>query len=182
MLAHDIGSSATNITVQDSNGKAWRGGCIVLFDQTYGSLRLTERLYTEFEHILERLAAADGDSDDFKAVVQGVQGEYAQFSSTDPLAVDWEPPSGYAQVFTPGSRVCFHQKGTLARDVVILRPTIWNDGELMYQVEASMKEGTPPVRHWVPAAALEPSAVADAWQYAWWNRQTETYEEPEGDS
>ena len=184
VLPHDIGSSATNITVQDSDGTTWRGGCIVLFDETYGSLRLTERLYTEFGHILERLAAADGDSDDFKAVVEKVQAEYAQFSSTDPLAValDGEPPSGYEQVFTPGSRVCFHQKGSLARDVVIVQPTIWNDGELMYQVEASVKEGAPPLRHWVPDASLEPSAVADDWEYAWWNRQTQTYEEPEDDS
>ena len=183
VLAHDVGSSATNITVQDSDGKAWRGGCIVLFDQTYGSLRLTERLYTDFGHILDRLAAADGDSDTFKSVVQNVQEEYSQFSPADPLAIDFggAPPSGSEQVFTPGSRVCFQQKGSIARDVEIIQPTIWPNGELMYQVEASVRPGQPPMRNWVPASAIEPSADADAWAYAWWNRQTETYEDPPED-
>ena len=183
VLAHDIGSSATNITVLDSDGKAWRGGCIVLFDETYGSLRLTERLYTDFEHILARLAAADGDSDGFKSVLENIQAEYLQFSSTDPLAGDFggEAPSGYEQVFAQGSRVCFQQKGSIARDVEIIQPTIWTDGQLMYQVEASVRAGHPPMRTWVPASAVEPSADGDVWEYKWWNRQTQTYEEPPED-
>lgn len=183
VLAHDIGSSATNITVQASDGSTWRGGCIVLFDETYGSLRLTERLYTDFEHIIDRLAAADGDSDEFKSVVQRVHAEYSQFSLTDLPVVDFSgvPPSGYEQVFTPGSRVCFRQAGSIARDVEIVQPTIWTDGKLMYQVDASVKPGQPPMRNWVPASAVEPSAEADAWEYAWWNRQTQTYEDPPDD-
>ena len=35
-----------------------------------------------------------------------------------------------------------------------------------------------PAKRWVAATAIEPSADADAWEYAWWNRQTETYEDP----
>ena len=184
VLSHDIGSAATNITVHDSGGTTWRGGCVVLFDQTYGSLRLTERLYTDFEHILDRLGAAAGNSDAFTAVVRQVRAASSQFSSTDPLSrlFESEAPSGYEQVFTRGSRVCFRQRGSIARDVVIIQPTIWPSGELMYQVEAAVQPGRLSVRNWIPASAVEPSADADAWEYAWWNRQTEAYEDPpEGD-
>ena len=54
VLPQDIGSAATNITVRDGDGNVWRGGCVAIFDQTYGSLRLTENLYINFDHILER--------------------------------------------------------------------------------------------------------------------------------
>ena len=58
----DIGSAASNIAVRTLDRGGIRGGCIAVFDETYGSLRLTEQLYLEFEHVLERLfiAAAIG--------------------------------------------------------------------------------------------------------------------------
>ena len=86
-------------------------------------------------------------------------------------------PEGHEQVFKPGSRVCLRQQGQVAVDVEIVQPTIM-DGRLMYQVKLLQKPGQSPARRWVSGSSVEPSGDADAWEYAWWSRLTETYEEP----
>ena len=181
VLPQDIGSAATNISVRDSSGKNWRGGCVVVFDQTYGSLRLTERLYAEFEHILERLlvAARSQNDNELETAIGLIQDKVRGFTSPILNAIpDLQIPTGYEQVFTKGSRVCHRQGGSSAVDVEILQPTIM-DGELKYQVKASSpRPWEPPLLHWIPASAVEPSADSDSWDYAWWNRQTQTYEDP----
>ena len=182
VLPQDVGSAATNISVIDSDGTVWRGGCIAVFDQTYGSLRLTERLYLEFDRILERLsiaAEADDEVDELKSTVALIRKEVSGFSLQSPFAIGQgdEHPSGYEQVFAEGSRVCYREQGMMATDVEIIEPTI-RDGALMYRVKVPPIPGQPPMRRWVPAQKVEPSADADAWEYVWWNRETETYEIP----
>jgi len=182
VLPQDVGSAATNISVRDSGGKVWRGGCVAVFDQTYGSLRLTERLYAEFEHILERLetvARSENGENDLESVIRRIRDEFREFQPTHPFdGAGYQTPTGYQQVFTKGSRVCHRQGGSIAVDVEIIQPTLMN-GELKYQVKASSPRAwEPPMLHWIPASALEPSADADAWDYAWWNRETQVYENP----
>ena len=182
VLPQDVGSAATNISVRDSDGRVWRGGCVAVFDQTYGSLRLTEKLYLKFEHILGRLLVAANAEDgmpEFETIVGRIREEVSGFVSQSPFAKDsgHEHPSGHEQVFAPDSRVCYREGGSIAIDVEIIQPTIM-DGKLMYQIKASPKPLEPPLLHWVPASMVEPSGDADAWEFAWWNRQTQTYEEP----
>ena len=62
-------------------------------------------------------------------------------------------------------------------DVEVIQPTVM-DGTLMYQVKVFQKSGKQPVKRWLVASAIEPSAATDIWNYAWWNRETEMYEEP----
>ena len=180
----DIGSAASNISVRNADNVGSKGRCIAIYDETYGSLRLTERLYLNFQHILARLAEAvvsgSGDDEDtLKAVVPQIRREVAKFDAGGVAHRDTVvSPEGYDLVFTEGSRVCRRQTGQIALEVKVIQPTIWTDGSLMYQVEVQQKAGQQPVKQWVPAAAIEPSADADAWSYAWWNRATETYEEP----
>ena len=186
VLPQDIGSAATNITVRDGDGNVWRGGCVAMFDQTYGSLRLTENLYINFDHILERLALAvrsDDDSDEIESIIEQIRSETTAFSASNPFDVGAgnECFTGYEQVFAKGSIVCYRESGAIATDVEIIQPTIMN-GDLTYQVKApSPKPGGSPIRRWVSASFVEPSADADAWEYAWWNRQTEIYENPPDD-
>ena len=52
----------------------------------------------------------------------------------------------------------------------------------MYQVKVPKKPGQKQGRRLIAASAIEPSADADAWDYAWWNRETQAYEEPEESS
>lgn len=64
----------------------------------------------------------------------------------------------------------------MAVDVEIVQPTVLN-GQLMYQVKAWQKPGQNPVKRWIEASLIEESANTDDWQYAWWNRETEEYED-----
>ena len=183
----DIGSASSNISVRTLDGGGVRGGCIAVFDETYGSLRLTERLYLEFAHVLERLSAAaaveEEDADDnFKSLVARVREELSMFSDPGEVEMGVEDvPTGYEQVFTPESRVCYRQRGQLSVDVEIIQPTLGipgAEGQLMYQVKFPARPGQRPALRWVAASAVEPSGNGDAWDYAWWNRETGSYEDP----
>ncbi len=182
IMAHDIGSAATNINVRGTEGGARHGGCIAIFDNTYGSLRFTERLFLEFGHILDRLnVAAEAEEkqgmDGFPDIVGRIREEYFTFSLGTALStLDNEAREGHEQLFTRGSRVCFQQAGKIGSEVEVMGATIIN-GEIMYQVRADSAPGRTPMLHWVPASACEPSAETDAWEYGWWNRATETYED-----
>ena len=180
--SQDVGSAASNISVITLDGGGIRGGCVAVFDETYGSLRLTERLYLEFKHVLERLAAAaetESDESDLSCVTQ-VLDELSTFTSggtpTD-IGMQTDTPTGYDQVFTVGSRVCYRRAGQMAVDVEIIQPTLM-DGRLRYQVKVPQRAGQQPGLQWIDASKLEQSGEADAWDYASWNRETETYEEP----
>lgn len=182
----DVGSAASNILVRTPDGGRLRGRCVAVFDETYGSLRLTERLYLKFEHVLDRLATAAAESttegDDFESIVARIRHELTTFTATgvsDTASTDL--PTGYEQVFRKGSRVCYRQAGQMAVDVEVIQPTLM-DGKLMYQVKVLQKPGRQPARQWIAASAIEPSGDADAWDYAWWNRETEAYEEPPEES
>ena len=186
MLPQDIGSSATNISVRDLDGAIPRGACVAVFDNTYGSLRLTEKLYLEFAHILDRLVvAAEAESEqesmEFQPVIARIRKRFSTFS-TSALAgeLTGNPPNGYEQVFAEGSRVCFREYGQIVGDVEIIEPAIIED-RLMYRVKMETLPGQSSTRRWVRAERVEPSADADAWELVWWNRATEIYENPPDD-
>ena len=183
----DVHSADTNISLRNS-GENWvRGKCIVVYDEIYGSLRLTEKLYFEFRHVLDRLhAAADFEKDEnLKTAVAWVRDEVSKFDSggkegdgtitflDDPQSTSLS--QDYVRVFTPGSVVCRRQKGQMTVDVKIIEPIIvpeMFEGELLYRIESRL------ARELVRASLIEPSADADAWSYAWWNWRTQKYEEP----
>ena len=184
LLPHDIGSAATNVSVRTADGQVHRGACIAVFDTTYGSLRFTEKLYLHFAHILERLAvaaeaASDEDLAGFRDIIELIRQRFATFTAGAFAGDEFsgDSPSGYQQVFAEGSRVCFREHGQIARDVEVIEPTIM-EGRLMYRVKVEASPGLAATRKWVPADRVEPSADADAWEYAWWNRATEMYENP----
>ena len=132
----DVGSAASNISVLIPDGNRLRGGCIAVFDETYGSLRLTERLYLEFEHVLSRLSAAAAESttdgDDFESIVDRIRRELATFTPADVSgAAGTDLPTGYELVFTEGSRVCYRQVGQMAIDVEVIQPILLDNGQLL---------------------------------------------------
>ena len=179
----DIGSAASKISVSALDGGGVQGGCVVVFDEIYGSLRLTERLYLEFEHVLERIfAAAESDNNGLDPlVVERILEEFSTFTApglSGDMGIDEDAPTGYELVFTVSSRVCYRPPNQMTTvDVEIIQPTIM-DGNLMYQVKVLPRPGQPTVRRWISASALRSSAEADAWNLAWWNRETEEYEDP----
>lgn len=184
ILPQDVGAAATNISVRSMDGGGLRGDCMVVFDQTYGSLRLTERLFLNFGHLLDRLeASADAEKgaarEQLRAFVGRLKSTYAEFVPPD--AGSWETsavaPQGLMQVFAPGSIVCLREKGKMATDVRVIQPTMM-EGRMLYQVELVPKHGRPQSgKRWVAAEFLEPSATADEWTYAWWNAVTQEFED-----
>ena len=187
----DVHSAATNISLQNM-GENWvHGKCIVVYDEIYGSLRLTEKLYLEFPHVLDRLhAAADFEKDEnLKTTVAWVRDEVSKFDGGEEgdgaAAFPDDPqspnsPQRYVQVFTVRYVVCWRQKGQMAVDVKIIEPIVdpeMFDGELLYRIEVPRESVL--ARQLVRASLIEPSA--DAWSYAWWNLQTQMYEEPTED-
>ena len=180
----DISVAATKISVRSVEGGGLRGDCIAVYDETYGSLRLTERLYLYFDDVLRRLQAGmrqqssdeDLDAETVSAVATAVAG-FAEAQSID--SGDHPPPSDLMQVFVKGSRVCYQQAGQMAMDVEVVQPTIMN-GELMYQVVVPTKAGQAPVKRWVAASYLEPSADAAAWGYGIWDPVSERYSDEAG--
>ena len=63
VLPQDVDAASTNIAVTTREGHKPVPDAVVVFDQTYGSLRLTERVFTELDHLLDRLAiGADSET------------------------------------------------------------------------------------------------------------------------
>ena len=60
----DISATATNITIRSLEGGGLRSDCLAIYDETYGSLRLTERLFLHFDDVLDRLLAAVRDDEE----------------------------------------------------------------------------------------------------------------------
>ena len=195
LLMHDIGSTSTNISVRDEAGNVQRTGCIALFDNTYGSLRFTEKLFTQFQHIINRLvAAAESEADENPALLAAatrLQEEIEDFSPAtagDRLMQD--VPDGYELLFAPQSMVIYRPPGeTLPSEVTIVRailfPGATPEGEpedvLMYQVELPQSPSGVPSRRNVKAEFVEASADESAWERSWWNRATQEYEDPPDD-
>ena len=180
IIPNDIGGSATNIAIHRGDGKVWRGGCIAIFDQTYGSLRLTEKLFTEFDHVLDRLrTAAREEEDEWTEILDRIHQSYLGFSSGSGIRRTEETSgsTGDFQVFSAGSRVVWRQRGFSGEEVEVIEPTM-RDGTLMYRVQHYARPGQPETRRFVPADAVESSAEDGAWSYAWWNSETETYVTP----
>ena len=129
VLKQDVGSAATNISVRSVEGGGSRAGCVAVFDQTYGSLRLTERLYREFDQLLDRLLAAtkveqNQEGGNLLLLIEQIRTSVADFSSTNAAdSLVYSVPEGYEQVFAKGSHVLFRDRGQVAVDVEIVQPT-----------------------------------------------------------
>lgn len=184
ILPQDVGAAATNISVRSMDGGGIRGDCLALFDQTYGSLRLTERLYLGFNRIIARLrvsaeAESSNERDDLLKYVDHLARAYDGFNDdqeADSLTEAKEPAApGCMQAFMPGSVVCLREAGNMGTDVEVIQPT-WMNDQLMYQVKVAPKHpGSAPMKRWVSSNALEPSASAEDWDYGWWNAETEEF-------
>jgi len=182
ILPQDVDSAATRVIVQSPEGEREKGGCIALFDQTHGSLRLTERLFCNFEHILERLSKAATDQFT-KDWVGKIRAEFAEFSK-EPFHLtggDVSTPivEKYIQVFAPKSRVLYRKQGQVSEEVLIIEPALFEE-QLFYKVKFFPKFGQQAARQFISASFIEPGVPGD-WVYVWWNQETQEYEDPPED-
>ncbi len=185
-LPQDIGTSATNISIITSVGYQANPYCVAIFDQTYGSLRLTERAYVDFAHLLQRLTiAAESEIGNGKEFFKSLVERLKAFEKglQEPIEMGLLPiitdDGNLLTVFTRGSRVAFRERGQLFTDVEILTPAIMPDGKLMYQIKCPRKYPNPPVKRWVNPEYIESTAAEGEWAYALWNPVTQEYVEEE---
>lgn len=175
----DIGSAGTNIHVQGIDGTT-TNYLIAVYDEIYGSLRLTEKLWLNFEHVVRRLcdAVESGSLDVDEKLAKEIPvlpREIATLSEHSGFQLgEKEPPNGCIQVFAKDSMVCYMQNGQMAVDVQVIQPTLMN-GQLMYQIQTTPRPGQAAMKEWVSAASVQPSARADSWEYQWWSRETQEY-------
>lgn len=187
ILPQDVGCAATNISVRSIDGGGLRSDCIVVFDQVYGSLRLTERLYFHFDLLLNRLeraAAIEAESgdEDFLNEILKVRDIFDSFTTTtsESLLEDAGMTGKHIRVFAPESRVSYRENGMMGSEVEIIRPTVMN-GKLMYQIKCPSRISTSvSTKQWVTAEYIEPTAGDGEWDQAWWNSESEEYEDPPG--
>ena len=168
----------------DFNGR--QQGCVVVYDETYGSLRLTERLFLEFEHILTRvIESLKSEPEDDKLHlkeqdVTRIQEEVSKFTDSSIFGDEDEKsvPTGKLPAYKPGSHVLLRdQIGTCGIEVVVVQPTIM-DGEFMYQIkDDSNRQGKPPAKRWVLASRIQLLNGSENWELAWWNPLTEEYDD-----
>jgi DEAD/DEAH box helicase domain-containing protein len=201
ILRQDIGGSASNIYVRSQNLKRLRGSAIVVFDQTYGSLRLTEKLFTEFEHLLKRLSdvsAYEGENSRhyYENLVANLLETFNKFNTQENASVEIsedallseedlefdsvtedENQMGIIKAFTPGSKVYEvkkKKKQSSKKIVEIIQPTLMH-GQLMYQVKYwKWRKGAAKQKRWVNSEFLE--ASDEDCRVEWWNTTTEEYE------
>jgi DEAD/DEAH box helicase domain-containing protein len=180
--ASDVDSCATNIAIVKDGQRSAISDAIVVYDATYGSLRLTEPVYTQLDHILRRLAEAVSMTPDEADLLPSETVEalnaWAQALSADggdvgeflaQAAVQDRP--GWLQVFKPGSIVCRRGAQGLLQEIEILEPEIVT-GEgpsklyYRYRVQRAGKA-------MAPAEMIE--AMGDEWSFTYWNPLTEEY-------
>ena len=181
----DVGVAATNISVRSPQGGGNTADYICVFDQTYGSLRLTERLFLHFSVMLERLTVSANSfvgEERLKRLtyvtkLKQVFSTFVQDPNASEADAEMAGHSGMLLVFKPGSVVCLREKGSIGTAVQVITPTMMS-GQLMYQVQQSRKNLLhAPGKRWVSASALEASADASEWEQGWWDAATEEFVE-----
>ena len=190
----DINCVATHIAfVRNGMRKAISDG-IVIYDGTYGSLRLTEPIFTDLSRLIERFERAteltehDEDAPLPKSVVKNLREWWEELSDTTvPPFEDNVIPDGFIQVLKAGSRVSMSDNRGVLHDIEIVAPEMFNpqsyglegDIKLFYQYRpdsSRSKSGTLRVPH--DAVTM----TGDEWSWVLWSPTTgEFKEESEAD-
>ena len=167
---------------------------IVIYDGTYGSLRLTEPIFTDLSRLIERFERAteltehDEDAPLPKSVVKNLREWWEELSDTTvPPFEDNVIPDGFIQVLKAGSRVSMSDNRGVLHDIEIVAPEMFNpqayglegDIKLFYQYRPDSsrpKNATLKVPH------DEVIMTGDEWSWVLWSPTTgEFKEESEAD-
>ena len=181
----DVGSAATNIALVQDQKRSSVSDAVVIFDATYGSLRLTEPVFGDLSKLialLERSAdlSTDGEALVPNAIVPALRVWYEQLGSAteDEFSglMDGQTDSttdGLLWVLAPGSLVAKRDSKGVFLDIEIIAPeivSIEGPPQLAYQYKVDDS-----VTALVVASAIE--AVGDEYHYAKWDPRTKKFVE-----
>lgn len=185
----DIGGTSTNIAMVMNGQRHSVSDAIVIYDATYGSLRLTEPVFDELDALIDRLERSSELSSDEDALVAEPivlslrewleelnAAEPDEFSSLVDNGI--EPATdGMLWVLTPGSIVAKRDSRGVLQDIEIVAPEIVTvDGppKLFYRYKT---DGSGMAM--VVADAVE--AVGGEYRYGKWDPRTSTYVDQDDD-
>ncbi len=179
----DIGSTATNISLVMDGQRQSVSDAVVIYDATYGSLRLTEPVFNDLDALIVRLEQSSDLSSDEDALVPAqvaaaLRQWFEELASPSPdefsaLADGAAQPTtdGLLWVLAPGSIVAKRDGQGVLRDIEIVSPEIVSfDGppQLFYRYRI---EGTGTAM--VLADAIE--LVGEDYRQVKWDPRTSEY-------
>ena len=179
----DIGSSATNVAVVVDGQRRSVSDVIVIYDATYGSLRLTEPVFKNLNSLIARLERSNELSSDKDALVpeqvsSAIRDWFESLDSASPddfsqlLGEEVESATdGLLWVLAPGSIVGKRDSQSVLRDIEIVAPEIVSfDGppKLFYRYKTDSSATA-----MVSADAVE--LIGGEYRQQKWNPQTSEY-------
>jgi DEAD/DEAH box helicase domain-containing protein len=174
--ARDIAVSATNISVVRAGTRVALAYACVVYDATYGSLRLTEAVFTDLPRLLSRLERAaelvgpQGEPPVSLEIVNGLRDWFSELDDkAAPALSDGIMPDGWLRVLTAGSRVARRDRLGVLHDIEIIDPELIDTGEglqLFYRYHSVEKpRGAPPITR-IADSAIERGG--DEWMEMLW--------------
>ena len=185
----DIGGTATNIAMVMDGQRHAVGDAVVIYDATYGSLRLTEPVFNELGSLIDRLKRSSELSSDEDALVpesiaSALSDWYEGLETADPdefssLAGEGDElaKDGLLWALAPGSIAAKRDRQGVLQDIEIMAPEIVSfDGppKLFYRYKI---DGTGTAL--VAADAVE--TIGGEYQHQKWNPRTSEYVEQDED-
>jgi DEAD/DEAH box helicase domain-containing protein len=132
----DFAVVATNISLVRNGSREAVSDALVVYDATYGSLRLTEPVYTNLPRLLDRLERAvelvgsEGAPPVSLETVSGLRGWFlALEEKAGPAADGGILPDGWLRVLGSGSRVTRRDSRGVLHDIEIIEPELIDAGE-----------------------------------------------------
>lgn len=189
IMPQDIDSAPTNIALVTNGQRKAVSDVIVIYDATYGSLRLTEPVFEELDALINRLERSSALSSEGDSLVPAdVAGalrdwfdelESAQEEGYSTLLEggDEVETDGLLWVLAPGSLVARRDGQGILRDIEILAPemvSLGDDPKLFYRYKTD-RPGTA----MLVADAVE--VIGGEYRYEKWNPETHEYVEDEDD-
>ena len=180
----DINCVATNIALVRSGTRSAISDAIVIYDGTYGSLRLTEPIFTNLDDLIERFDRAikltndERDAPLPQRVVTGLREWCRELSENTPPPAECNIlPDGFIQVLMAGSKVARRDNKGVLRDIVIDSPEMFDpkaygydgDVKLFYQYHSDRSQPEKAIQK-VPYD--EVVTIGDEWSWVLWSPTT----------
>ncbi|MBY3513727.1 DEAD/DEAH box helicase [Rhizobium laguerreae] len=169
---NDVDAASTHIAIYRNGAPHRATDTIVIYDSIYGGLRLTEPLFNELPHYIEKLVKASELAGDHAAVPHDVSSRLAAWASeleqgSPGPADELVPSAGELLIYSPGSVVSVLQNGVLFERTLIAPQMLPFGGNdiLVYSYEAG--NGSPGM---IPHDQVQ--TTGQDWSFSFWNSKT----------
>ncbi len=191
----DMDCVATRIALVRHDRREEVSSAIVIYDGTYGSLRLTEPVCTDLGHLIERFQRAieltedDQDAPLPEAVVRNLRKWWEELSdATVPTVAGNVIPDGFIRVLKPGSHVSMPDRQGVLHDIEIVAPEMFDpqsfgyEGPITLAYQYRRPDSSPLGNSSMRVPSNKVTPVGDRWDWVLWSPTTgEFREESEAD-